>query len=162
MHRTCHGLWNDKFRKYRITWWRHQMGTFSALLAFCAGNSPVPVNSPHKGQWLGALMFPLICAWVHGCANNREADDSRCHSAHYDVTVMACKIRFISMLWAVSVSVCVVIPVFAICLIEWLTPVYILRAEWFHQNKSVNMTFSGDIVKWFVNMKKMTLFVLHS
>ena len=25
----------------RISWWRHQMGTFSALLALCAGNSPV-------------------------------------------------------------------------------------------------------------------------
>ena len=24
------------------TWWRHQMETFSALLAICAGNSPVP------------------------------------------------------------------------------------------------------------------------
>ena len=33
--------------------------TFSALLAFCAGNSPVPVNSPHKGQWRRALMFSL-------------------------------------------------------------------------------------------------------
>ena len=28
------------------------METFSALLAICAGNSPVPVNSPHKGQRL--------------------------------------------------------------------------------------------------------------
>ena len=27
------------------SWWRHQMETFSALLAICAGNSPVPVNS---------------------------------------------------------------------------------------------------------------------
>ena len=42
-------------------WWRHQMETFSALLALCAGNSPVPVNSPHKGQWRGTFMFPLIC-----------------------------------------------------------------------------------------------------
>ena len=25
----------------RMTWWRHQMETFSALLALCAGNSPV-------------------------------------------------------------------------------------------------------------------------
>ena len=33
------------------------MKTFSALLALCAGNSPAPVNSPHKGQWRGALMF---------------------------------------------------------------------------------------------------------
>ena len=24
------------------SWWRHQMETFSALLAICAGNSPVP------------------------------------------------------------------------------------------------------------------------
>ena len=42
-----------------IAWWRHQMEPFSALLALCAGNSPVPVNSPHKGQWCGALMFLL-------------------------------------------------------------------------------------------------------
>ena len=26
----------------RVSWWRHQMKTFSALLALCAGNSPVP------------------------------------------------------------------------------------------------------------------------
>ena len=33
------------------SWWRHQMETFSALLALCAGNSIVTLNSPHKGQW---------------------------------------------------------------------------------------------------------------
>ena len=33
-----------------ISRWRHQMETFPALLARCAGNSPVPVKSPHKGQ----------------------------------------------------------------------------------------------------------------
>ena len=27
-------------------WWRHQMETFSALLAICAGNSPVPGEIP--------------------------------------------------------------------------------------------------------------------
>ena len=30
----CRGL-------FQYTWWRHQMETFSALLAICAGNSPV-------------------------------------------------------------------------------------------------------------------------
>ena len=30
----------------KSAWWRHQMGTFSALLAFCAGNSPVTAQSP--------------------------------------------------------------------------------------------------------------------
>ena len=38
-------------------WWRHQMETFSALLDICAGIHRSPVNSPHKGQWRGALMF---------------------------------------------------------------------------------------------------------
>ena len=43
---------------------------------------------PHKGQWRGALMFSLICAWIHGWVNNGEAVDLRRHRAHYDVTVM--------------------------------------------------------------------------
>ena len=47
-----------------------------------------PVNSPHTVQWRGALMFPLICAWINGWVNNDEAGDSRHHPAHYDVTVM--------------------------------------------------------------------------
>ena len=47
-----------------------------------------PVNSPHKGQWRGALMLSLICVWINGWVNNREADDFRRYRAHYDVTVM--------------------------------------------------------------------------
>ena len=70
------------------TWWRHQMETSSALLAFCVGNSPVAVNSPHQGQWRGALMFSLICAWINDWVNNGEAGDLRCHCAYYDITVM--------------------------------------------------------------------------
>ena len=70
------------------SWWRHQMETFSASLTFCAGNSPIPVNSPHNGQWRGALMFSLICAWITIWVNNREAGDLRRHRGHYDVNVM--------------------------------------------------------------------------
>ena len=32
------------------SWWRHQMETFSALLAICAGIHRSPVNSPHKAS----------------------------------------------------------------------------------------------------------------
>ena len=46
------------------------------------------VNSPHKGQRRGALMFSLICVWINGWENNREAGDLRRHHAHYDVIVM--------------------------------------------------------------------------
>ena len=44
MRANCNKLWMEihfHSRKYR-SWWRHQMETFSALLAICAGNSPVP------------------------------------------------------------------------------------------------------------------------
>ena len=65
------------------------MGTFSVLLALCMRNSPVTgVNSTHKGQCCEALMFSLICAWINGWVNNREAGNLRSHHAHYDVTVM--------------------------------------------------------------------------
>ena len=33
-------------------------------------------------------MFSLIYAWTKGWVNNGEAGDLRCHSGHYDVTVM--------------------------------------------------------------------------
>ena len=46
------------------------------------------VDSPHKGQWHGDLMFSLICAWRNGWANYQEAGDLRRHRARYDVAVM--------------------------------------------------------------------------
>ena len=39
------GYWKQPISK-NITWWRHQMETFSALLAICAGNSPVTGEFP--------------------------------------------------------------------------------------------------------------------
>ena len=69
-------------------WWRHQMETFSALLALCAGNSPVSCEFPSKGKWRGALMFSLICVWINGWVNNRKSGDLRRLCANYDVTVM--------------------------------------------------------------------------
>ena len=66
-------------------WWRHQMETLSALV-ICTWNSPV--NSPHKGQWRGAVIFSFSCIWINSWINNREAGDLRRHRAHYDVTVM--------------------------------------------------------------------------
>ena len=46
------------------------------------------VNSPHNGQWCGALMFYLFCAGTNSWANKGKAGDLRCLRAHYDVTVM--------------------------------------------------------------------------
>ena len=64
--------------------WKH----FPRHWPFVRGIHRSPVNSPHKGQWRGALMFYLICAWTNSWANNREAGDLGRHRAHYDVIVM--------------------------------------------------------------------------
>ena len=63
--------------------------TFSALLDFCARNSPVTGEFPaQRPVWRGALMFSLICAWINGWVNNGETGDLRNNRAHYDVTVL--------------------------------------------------------------------------
>ena len=54
-----------------------------------------PVNSPHKVQWRGVLIFSLICLGINGWVNNREAGDLRRYGAHYDVSVMMKGSRFI-------------------------------------------------------------------
>ena len=55
---------------------------------FVQGIHRSPVSFPHKGHWRGALMFSLICVWINGGINNREAGNLRRYRAHYDVTVM--------------------------------------------------------------------------
>ena len=65
-------LTKDRYHELpQASWWRHQMETFTALLALCAGIHRSPVNSPHKGQWRGGLIFSLIYAWTNGWINNR-------------------------------------------------------------------------------------------
>ena len=70
------------------SWWRHQMEHFPRNWPFVRGIHRSPVNSPHKGQWRGALMFSLIWVWINDWVNNREAGDLRRYRAHYDVIVM--------------------------------------------------------------------------
>ena len=96
---VCHNLWrylfaaNDRtpFWPWNriIPWWRHQMETCSAVLAICAGNSPVPGEFPTQrpmtrsfdvyfdlrlnqrlckqswGWWFETLLCPL---WRHSNA----------------------------------------------------------------------------------------------
>ena len=64
--------------------WKH----FPRNWPFVRGIHRSPVNSPHKGQWRGALMFILICVWINDWVNDREAGDLRRYRAHYDVIVM--------------------------------------------------------------------------
>ena len=71
--------------------WRHQMETFSGLLAICAGNSPVPTQRPVTRSF-----DFFICAWINGWVKNGKAGDLRRHRAHYGITVMAKRPRDLS------------------------------------------------------------------
>ena len=61
------------------SWWRHQRKHFPHNWPFVRGIHRWPVDSPHKGQWRGALTFSFICTWTNGWANNRDAGDLRRH-----------------------------------------------------------------------------------
>ena len=63
--------------------WKH----FPHYWPFVWGINRSQVNSPLKGQWRRAFMFSLICAWINGWVNSREAGDLRHHCSHYDVIV---------------------------------------------------------------------------
>ena len=65
-----------------------KLETFSAYWPFVRGIYRSPVNSLHKGQWRGALVFSLICIWINGWENSREAGDLGRYRAHYYVIVM--------------------------------------------------------------------------
>ena len=90
----------------KTSWWHHQMEVFSALLVFCAGNSPV--NSRWKGQWLGGLMFSLICGWDKNWVNDGDAGGLISHRADYDIIIMLCKCGIASLgnCWYVKVCQC--------------------------------------------------------
>ena len=75
---------NDHFSHDDVIKWKH----IPRYWPFVQGIHRSPVNSLHKGQWRGPLVFSLICVWINGWVNNRDASDLRRYRAHYDVTVI--------------------------------------------------------------------------
>ena len=64
------------------------METFSALLAMCTGNSPVPGEFPAQKPATRSFDVFFDLRLINGWVNNREAGDLRRYRAHYNVTVM--------------------------------------------------------------------------
>ena len=64
--------------------WKH----FPRYWPYVWGIHRSPVNSAHKCQWRGALVFSLICTWKNIWVNSREAGDLWRHRGHHDVVVM--------------------------------------------------------------------------
>ena len=70
------------------TWWRHQMETVSALLAICAGNSPVTGHRTKVSDAELWCQFSLISVWINGWVNIHGVGDLRRYRGHYDVNVI--------------------------------------------------------------------------
>ena len=64
------------------------METFSALLAICARNSPVPGEFPAQRPVTRSFDVFFDLHPNEGWVSNGEAGDLRRHRAHYDVIVM--------------------------------------------------------------------------
>ena len=84
VHQITSSKWSlSPFHDYVIKW-----KPFPCYWPFVRGSHRSPVNSPHKSQWCGALVFSFSCAWINGWVNSRGAGSWRRHRAHYDVIVM--------------------------------------------------------------------------
>ena len=70
-----------------FSWWRHQMETISALLALCAGNSPVTSEFPAQRPVTRSFD---VCFDPH---LNKRLDKR--HRAHYDVIVMSISLMYV-------------------------------------------------------------------
>ena len=87
VHPNISAIWDAyifELRYYDVIKWKN----FPRYWPFVRGIHRSPVNSPHKGQWCGVLMFSLFCAWINDWVNNVEAGDLRRHHTHYDVIVI--------------------------------------------------------------------------
>ena len=82
--------------------WKH----FPRYWPFVRGIHRWPVNSPHKGQWRGALMSSLICTRINGWVNNGEAGDLIRHRIHYDATEVPSLVIYLVIL----PSICFIHP----------------------------------------------------
>ena len=61
------GKSSETATQHYTAWWRHQMETFSVLLALCAGNSPVTgeFNSQRPVTWCFDVFFDLhLDTWL--------------------------------------------------------------------------------------------------
>ena len=60
-------LWSPQHKPYVLIMMTSSNGNIFRVTGHLCGEFTgprSPVNSPHKGQWRGALMFSLICAWI--------------------------------------------------------------------------------------------------
>ena len=54
---------------FSLRWWRHDMDTFGALMAFYGANPPVTCGFSHKGRGMQSSDVLLFLAWINICTS---------------------------------------------------------------------------------------------
>ena len=74
---------------------------------------PLPNDSPHKGQWLGALMLSLTCA-RKTLSKNQDVGDLGRHRPQYDVTVMhlILQLPLTTVVIPICIIIALIVPIF--------------------------------------------------
>ena len=77
--------WHKYVNNLLISWWRHDMITFSSLVIHCEGNQPITGGFPsQKGQY-GTSMFSLLLALTSCWINSRVSGDLGRYDANFSL-----------------------------------------------------------------------------
>ena len=149
----CHGI--SSLVHDDVIKWKN----FPRNWPFVRGIYRSPVNSPHKGQWRGALMCSVICVWINDWVNNRETGDLRRYHAHYDVIVMSTMVQVMGL--------CLQVTVYHLiqCWENSMTSHCVARPQWVIYNNEwvgVNKNFCQDILCILSQFEKNGLWLLQS
>ena len=135
--------------------WKH----FLRYWPFARGIHRPPVNSSHKGQWRGALMFSLICTWINRWVNSRESGDLRHHRAHHEVIVIVgLTLRVPRQEYSISYTVNTIL------LVPWLraSPCHQQQVYWIYRIKVICFHEKSSLRhKRFEEWKKMRICFLY-
>ena len=98
-HPSTATTWKKTLVHLSQNWIRYSQISPALMMTSSDGNI-FRVTGPLYGEFTGPrcltkasdaelwCMFSLICVWINGWVNNREAGENRRNLAHYDVTVM--------------------------------------------------------------------------
>ena len=132
------------------------MDTFSALLALCAGNSPVTGEFPTQKASDAELWCILWSAlYVYSWVNNHGAGDLGRHRAHYTVIVMTSGVKNSSAakcIRQIAVSAAVVVSIHQsdVTWASWRlkSPATRLSVELFVIKKNIKARFTTLEIRW--------------
>ena len=134
---------NDNLRDDVIKW-KH----FQRYWPFVRGIHRSPVNSPHKGQWRGALMFSLIGAGING-----EQTTVRLVICDAIAPIMTSLKWPVDLMKRIVAVIAMTIYTTKLVLSRFNADWNILKAKYIHIQWRVSWTVKSEanLGKWYVN-----------